>query len=80
MLKLQPYFKILLTVRYIGLHCQLLRMNYAQGHVCLLSADDRRVIPTKVKDYEPLFAVLVSFWKFRVSILSYANRSRRHYS
>lgn len=65
-----PYFKaILLMVSNIGLHCQLLRMNYAQGHICLLSADEPRVVPTQVKDYEPLFALLVSFWKFRVSIL-----------
>lgn len=52
-----------------GLHCQLLRMHYVQGHVCLLSVDDPRDVPTKVGDYEPLFALLVSFWKFRVSIL-----------
>lgn len=69
MLKQLPHSTaILLIVSNIGLHCQLLRMNYAQGHVCLLSADDPRDVPTKVNDYEPLFALLVSFWKFRVSV------------
>lgn len=44
-------------------------MNYAQGHVCLLSAEELQNVPTMVNDYEPLFKLLVTFWKFRVSVL-----------
>lgn len=51
-----------------GLHCQVLRMGYAGGYVCVLSRDELRKVPTRVPDLLLLCELLLSIWRMKVCI------------
>lgn len=52
-----------------GLHCQVVRVSYGGGHICLLSHDELRCVPTKVPDLPLLLQLLLSIWRMKVSAL-----------
>lgn len=58
----------------IGLHCQVVRVSYGSGHICLLSRDDLRYVPTKVPDLPHLLQLLLSVWRMKVRISSPIHR------
>lgn len=49
-----------------GWRCQLLRMVYAQGYICVVGADKVRKIPTPLEGVAPLLELLVMVWKMNV--------------
>lgn len=51
-----------------GLHCQVVRVSYGGGHICLLSHDELRWVPTKVPDLPLLLQLLLSIWRMKVSM------------
>lgn len=57
-------------VSNLGLHCQVLRMNYAEGSVCVLSRDELYRVPTTVKESSELLKLLLSIWRMKVHIPS----------
>lgn len=49
-----------------GLHCQVLRMTYAKGHVCILSRDQLLHVPTTMEPRR-LCPLLLSIWRMKVA-------------
>lgn len=49
-----------------GWRCQLLRMMYAKGYVCLVGADRIRKVPTPQEGIAPLLEMLSLVWKMKV--------------
>lgn len=48
-----------------GLHCQVLRMTYAKGHVCILSRDQLLHVPTTMEPRR-LCPLLLSIWRMKM--------------
>ncbi|KAG0639742.1 hypothetical protein HOY80DRAFT_67145 [Tuber brumale] len=63
-----------------GLDCQVLRMSYADGHVCILNRDERRTIPATITKSLELGQVLLSIWRMKVSIIHISNGKEDHHS
>ncbi|RPA90952.1 hypothetical protein L873DRAFT_1820248 [Choiromyces venosus 120613-1] len=51
-----------------GLDCQVLRMSYAGGHVCILSRDKRYRVPAEVTESAELLHLLFSIWRMKMII------------
>jgi hypothetical protein len=49
-----------------GLHCQVLRMSYASGYVCLLSCDTLCQVPQTPSELPLLFQLLGSVLRMKV--------------
>lgn len=58
-----------------GLHCQVVRVTYAKGYICLLSREPLREVPTAVDDLQCLLEFLVGIWGAKVSHLYLSPRS-----
>lgn len=62
-----PLWRFLTDCR-VGWSCQLLRMVYAKGYMCLLCGDDVRKIPNSTDKISDLLELLGVLWRFRVSL------------
>ncbi|PWW78974.1 hypothetical protein C7212DRAFT_341584 [Tuber magnatum] len=51
-----------------GLDCQVLRMSYGGGYVCILSREKRRTIPATLSKSGQLLKLLFSIWRFKTIV------------